>query len=43
MAKAYLQITLKINAPEREAVTKVYTTYKEPFLSGISGAVSKEL
>ncbi|MCV9952417.1 hypothetical protein [Paenibacillus sp. BT-177] len=43
MAKAYLQITLKINAPEREAATKVYTAYKEPFLSGISGAVSKEL
>lgn len=43
MAKAYLQITLKINAPEREAATKVYTTYKEPFLTGISGAVSKEL
>lgn len=43
MAKAYLQITLKINAPEREAAVKVYTTYKEPFLSGIAGAVSKEL
>ncbi|KGP77719.1 MULTISPECIES: hypothetical protein [Paenibacillus] len=43
MAKAYLQITLKINATEREAAVKVYTTYKEPFLSGIAGAVSKEL
>ncbi|KAA8745458.1 hypothetical protein [Paenibacillus sp. UASWS1643] len=43
MAKAYLQITLKINAPEREAAAKVYSTYKEPFLSGIAGAVSKEL
>ncbi|AHM66168.1 hypothetical protein LK13_00440 [Paenibacillus polymyxa] len=43
MAKAYLQITLKINAPEREAAAKVYTTYKEPFLSVIPGAVSKEL
>ncbi|MCA1295191.1 hypothetical protein LBW89_19450 [Paenibacillus sp. alder61] len=43
MAKAYLQITLRINAPERDAATKVYTTYKEPFLTGIPGAVSKEL
>ncbi|MNT24196.1 hypothetical protein D3C72_1596590 [compost metagenome] len=43
MQKAYLQITLKVNVPEREAATKVYTTYKEPFLSGIIGAVSKEL
>lgn len=43
MQKAYLQITLKVNASEREAAANVYTTYKEPFLSGITGAVSKEL
>ncbi|MEK4436299.1 MULTISPECIES: hypothetical protein [Paenibacillus] len=43
MAKAYLQITLIINAQEREAAVNVYTKYKEPFLSGIAGAVSKEL
>ncbi|MBM6383406.1 MAG: hypothetical protein JSY10_05350 [Paenibacillus sp.] len=43
MAKAYLQITLIINAQERESAVNVYTKYKEPFLSGIAGAVSKEL
>ncbi|OKP76231.1 hypothetical protein A3842_18640 [Paenibacillus sp. P3E] len=43
MQKAYLQITLKVNVPEREAAANVYMAYKEPFLSGITGAVSKEL
>ncbi|RRJ65123.1 hypothetical protein EHV15_21045 [Paenibacillus oralis] len=43
MQKAYLQITLKINVSDREAATKVYTTYKEPFLKGTAGALSKEL
>lgn len=43
MQKAYLQIILKINASDREAAAKVYTTYKEPFLTGIAGALSKEL
>lgn len=43
MEKAYLQITLKINASDREAAANVYTTYKEPFLTGIAGALSKEL
>lgn len=43
MQKAYLQITLKIEPVNREAATKVYTTYKEPFLKGIKGALTKEL
>lgn len=43
MQKAYLQITLKVNDSDREAAAKVYTTYKEPFLTGIAGATSKEL
>lgn len=42
-AKAYLQITLKIEPANREAAAKVYTTYKEPFLKGIAGALTKEL
>lgn len=43
MQKAYLQITLKIESANREAATKVYATYKEPFLKGIKGALAKEL
>ncbi|MEK4730420.1 MULTISPECIES: hypothetical protein [unclassified Paenibacillus] len=43
MQKAYLQITLKVNVSEREAAANVYTTFKEPFLSKIAGALSKEL
>lgn len=43
MQKAYLQITLKIEPVNRGAAAKVYTTYKEPFLKGINGALTKEL
>lgn len=43
MSKAYLQITLKINDSDREAAAGVYTKYKEPFLTSIDGAESKEL
>ncbi|WP_339230564.1 hypothetical protein NSQ77_09430 [Oceanobacillus sp. FSL K6-2867] len=41
--KAYLQITLKVEPANREEAGKVYSTYKEPFLKNISGAVSKNL
>ncbi|MBO0994374.1 hypothetical protein [Bacillus sp. SD088] len=41
--KAYLQITLDIAAANRADAAKVYTTYKEPFLKSIPGAVSKDL
>ncbi|MEK8214052.1 MULTISPECIES: hypothetical protein [unclassified Paenibacillus] len=43
MQKAYLEITLKVEPANRDAATKVYTTYKEPFLKGIDGALTKEL
>lgn len=43
MAKAYLEITLKIDAVDRPAAVGVYSKYKVPFLDGIRGAVSKEL
>lgn len=42
-AKAYLEITMTISSENRPAAAKVYTDYREPFLSQISGAVSKEL
>ncbi|WP_342042850.1 hypothetical protein [Bacillus sp. OTU2372] len=41
--KAYLQITLNIDVANRADAAKVYTTYKEPFLKDIPGAISKEL
>lgn len=41
--KAYLEITLKIDAQDRSAAGAIYTKYKQPFLTQISGATSKEL
>ncbi len=41
--KAYLEITLKIDPQDRAAAGAVYTKYKQPFLTTISGAESKEL
>jgi hypothetical protein len=43
MAKAYLEITLKIDSADRTYAAGVYTKYKAPFLEGIKGATSKEL
>ncbi|MEM5312554.1 hypothetical protein [Paraburkholderia sp. JHI869] len=39
----YLQITLKVSAENRPAAAQVYAKYKEPFLSTIKGAKTKEL
>jgi len=41
--KAYLQITLTINIVDRATAAAVYTKYKNPFLTTIKGAQSKEL
>lgn len=43
MSKAYLEITLKIPAENRAKAAAVYTKYKNPFLTTICGAESKEL
>lgn len=43
MAKAYLQITMKIDTKNRQAAAQVYLKYREPFLQTIAGATSKEL
>jgi hypothetical protein len=40
---AYLEITLKVDAKDRPAAADVYGKYKQPFLTGIPGAQSKEL
>lgn len=41
--KAYLEITMKIDGASRPAAAKVYADYRQPFLSRIEGAVTKEL
>jgi hypothetical protein len=43
MARAYLQITLRIENQNRNAAAQVYLAYRDPFLKTIPGAVSKEL
>lgn len=43
MAKAYLEITMFVNNTNRPTAAGVYNKYKQPFLDGIKGAVSKEL
>lgn len=40
---AYLEITLKVSSNNRLSAAKVYTDYKDPFLTQITGAQSKEL
>lgn len=41
--RTYLEITLDIAPADRPAAGGIYTKYKQPFLSDISGAKSKEL
>ena len=43
MAKAYLEITMKISPENRPNAGEVYAKYRKTFLSDISGAKSKEL
>lgn len=43
MAKAYLKITMFVSNANRPTAAGVYNKYKQPFLDGIRGAVSKEL
>ena len=42
-AKAYLEITMKIDEANRPAATKVYNDYRQPFLDTIEGALTKNL
>jgi hypothetical protein len=42
-AKAYLEITLKVDPANRPAAVDVYTKYKKPFLDTVPGAISKQL
>lgn len=40
---AYLEITMKIDEANRPAAAKVYADYRQPFLSTIPGALTKDL
>jgi hypothetical protein len=40
---AYLEISLKIDSKDRPAAAAIYTKFKQPFLTTISGATSKQL
>ena len=41
--KAFLEITMNIKEENRAAAAKVYIAFKQPFLSEINGALSKDL
>jgi hypothetical protein len=43
MTNAYIEITLRVAAANREKAGAVYSKYKQPFLTTIAGARSKEL
>lgn len=40
---AFLQITVQVNPTDRAAAASVYQQYREPFLTTIPGALSKQL
>jgi hypothetical protein len=40
---AYLEITLQIDPQDRPAAADVYNKYKQPFLTDVPGAQSKDL
>jgi hypothetical protein len=43
MTRAFLEITMKISPEKRPQAGGVYTKYRQPFLSSIPGAKSKDL
>ena len=43
MTKAYLEITMKVSGADRAKAGAVYAKYKQPFLTTIAGAESKDL
>ena len=43
MTKAYIEITLQVAPSNRANAGAVYSKYREPFLTTIDGAKSKEL
>ena len=43
MNKTYLEITLQVSPENRPKAGEVYAKFRQPFLSGVPGAQSKEL
>ncbi len=43
MSKVYLEITVKVPTKDRVKAAAVYSKYKDPFLTTICGAESKDL
>jgi len=43
MTKAYIQITLRVAPENRQKAGDVYSMYKQPFLTTVTGAKSKDL
>lgn len=43
MKRAYLEITMKLSDADRAKAGAVYTKYRPPFLTSVSGAESKDL
>lgn len=41
--KAYMEAIMTINPENRARAAEVYTTYRQPFLDDIEGALTKEL
>lgn len=41
--KAYLEVIMTIDPENRGAAAEVYTTYRQPFLDDVEGALTKEL
>lgn len=41
--KAYMEAIMTINPENRAQAAEVYTTYRQPFLDDIEGALTKEL
>lgn len=41
--KAYLEAIMTVDPEKRGAAAEVYTTYRQPFLDEIEGALTKEL
>ena len=41
--KAYLEVTMTIDIKNRPQAAEVYSTYRQPFLDEIEGALTKEL
>ena len=40
---AFLEISIKVDEPDRPAAAAIYTQFKQPFMDNVPGALSKQL